>query len=164
MPALLDPTDLQILALLQADASLTAADIAQRVGLSQSPCWRRVARLEREGWIRRRVALLDRHKLGLGIIVFVQIKLARGARKSLSQFESAMRSFPEVQECYMLMGEIDFLVKVVTRDVSAYEVFLRDKLSRIPAVRDVKSSMALTPVKESTELPLDLVEGSTKPS
>ena len=75
-----------------------------------------------------------------------------------------MRSFPEVQECYMLMGEIDFLVKVVTRDVPAYEVFLRDKLSRIPAVRDVKSSMALTPVKESTELPLDLVEGSTKPS
>lgn len=153
----LDAIDLQILDLLQRDASLTAAEVAEKVGLSQSPCWRRIDRLEQQGYIRRRVALLDRQRLGLGVMVFVQVKLSRGARRSLAQFEAAMRSFPEVQECYMLMGEIDFLVKVVTRDVASYEAFLREKLARVPAVRDVRSSMALTPVKEGTELPLELV-------
>lgn len=153
----LDSIDLRILALLQEDASLTAADVAGKVGLSQSPCWRRIARLEQQGYIRRRVALLDRQRLGLGVMVFVQVKLARGARAALLEFEAAIRAFPEVQECHMLMGEIDFLVKVVTRDVASYEVFLRDKLARIPAVRDVHSSMALTPVKETTALPLDLL-------
>lgn len=153
----LDPIDGQILAILQADASLTAADIAARVGLSQSPCWRRIARLEKLGLIRRRVALLDRERLGLGVLVFVQVKYARGARQSLADFEDAIRAFPEVQECYMLMGDIDFLLKVVTRDVPAYEQFLREKLSRIPAVQEVRSNIALTPVKESTELPLELV-------
>lgn len=152
----LDEIDLRILDLLQRDASLTAAQVAEKVGLSQSPCWRRIDRLEHQGYIRRRVALLDRQRLGLGVMVFVQVKLSRGARRSLAQFEAAMRSFPEVQECYMLMGEIDFLVKVVTRDVASYETFLREKLARVPAVRDVRSSMALTPVKEGTELPLEL--------
>jgi Lrp/AsnC family transcriptional regulator len=152
----LDEIDLRILDLLQRDASLTAAQVAEKVGLSQSPCWRRIDRLEQQGYIRRRVALLDRQRLGLGVMVFVQVKLSRGARRSLAQFEAAMRSFPEVQECYMLMGEIDFLIKVVTRDVASYETFLREKLARVPAVRDVRSNMALTPVKEGTELPLEL--------
>lgn len=159
----LDAIDLQILDLLQRDASLTAAQVAEKVGLSQSPCWRRIDRLEQQGYIRRRVALLDRQRLGLGVMVFVQVKLSRGARRSLAQFEAAMRSFPEVQECYMLMGEIDFLVKVVTRDVASYEAFLREKLARVPAVRDVRSSMALTPVKEGTELPLELVAAGGTP-
>jgi Lrp/AsnC family transcriptional regulator len=153
----LDAIDLRILDLLQKDASLTAAQVAEQVGLSQSPCWRRIDRLEQQGYIRRRVALLDRQRLGLGVMVFVHVKLSRGARRSLAQFEAAMRDFPEVQECYMLMGETDFLIKVVTRDVASYETFLREKLARIPAVRDVRSNMALTPVKEGTELPLDLV-------
>lgn len=153
----IDDTDLRILDLLQRDASLTAAQVAEKVGLSQSPCWRRIDRLERQGYIRRRVALLDRKRLGLGVMVFVHVKLSRGARGSLTQFEAAMRGVPEVQECHMLMGETDFLVKVVTSDVGAYETFLREKLARIPAVRDVRSSMALTPVKEVTELPLGLV-------
>lgn len=159
----LDSVDLSILDLLQRDASLTAAEVAEKVGLSQSPCWRRIDRLEKQGYIRRRVALLDRQRLGLGVMVFVQVKLSRGARRSLAQFEAAMRSFPEVQECYMLMGEIDFLVKVVTRDVASYETFLREKLARVPAVRDVRSSMALTPVKECTELPLELVPAGGAP-
>lgn len=163
MRASLDAIDLQILDLLQRDASLTAAQVAEKVGLSQSPCWRRIDRLEQQGYIRRRVALLDRQRLGLGVMVFVQVKLSRGARRSLAQFEAAMRSFPEVQECYMLMGEIDFLVKVVTRDVASYEAFLREKLARVPAVRDVRSSMALTPVKEGTELPLELVAAGGTP-
>ena len=153
----LDSIDYQVLAILQRDASLSAADVAARVGLSQSPCWRRIARLEKHGLIRRRVALLDRERLGLGVLVFVQVKYARGARQSLVEFEDAIRSFPEVQECYMLMGEMDFLLKVVTRDVASYEEFLRERLSCIPAVQEVRSSIALTPVKESTELPLELV-------
>ncbi len=157
MQELIDETDRRILALLQQDASLTAADLAARVGLSQSPCWRRVARLERDGIIQRRVALLDRRKLGLDVTVFVQVRIARGAGDALAEFERTVREFPEVLECHMLMGEIDFLLKVVTRDVASYEVFLRGRLSVLPAVSEVRSSMALTPVKESTELPLGLL-------
>jgi Lrp/AsnC family transcriptional regulator len=157
MQAALDAIDHRILALLQEDASLNAAEIASRVGLSQSPCWRRIARLERTGLIRRRVAVLDRQKLGLGVIVFALVKIARGGKQSLAQFEDSVRKFSEVQECYMLMGDMDFLLKVVTRDVASYEAFLRGRLSRLPAVGEVRSSMALTPVKESTSLPLDLV-------
>lgn len=161
MQAALDEIDCRILALLQEDASLNAADIARRVGLSQSPCWRRIARLEQAGVILRRVALLDRRKLGLGVVVFAQVKLARGSRDALGQFEAAVRGFPEVQECYLLMGETDFLLKVVTRDVDSYEAFLRHKLARLPAVGGVRSSMALTPVKESTALPLELAAERT---
>ena len=119
MQAALDPTDLQILELLQADASLSAADVAAKVGLSQSPCWRRIHRLEQEGYIASRVALLDRRRLGLRVMVFVQVKLVRGARTALAEFEAAVRAFPEVLECHMLMGETDFLLKVVTRDVDS---------------------------------------------
>lgn len=158
MRADLDTVDRQILQLLQENASLTAADVAARVGLSQSPCWRRIARLERDGLIRRRVAVLDRDRLGLGVVVFAQVKFAGGARQSLAEFEQAVRGFPEVQECFMLMGEVDFLLKVVTRDVAAYERFLRDKLTLIPTVREVRSSMALSTVKEGTALPLELIE------
>jgi Lrp/AsnC family transcriptional regulator len=157
MQPTLDDIDHRILTLLQDDASLNAAEVANRVGLSQSPCWRRIARLERDGLIRRRVALLDRQKLGLGVVVFVQIKIARGSKQSLGQFEEAVRRFPEVQECHMLMGEIDFLLKVVTCDVAGYEEFLRTKLSRLAAVGEVRSSMVLSPVKETTALPLELV-------
>ena len=157
MQPTLDDIDHRILALLQEDASLNAAEVANRVGLSQSPCWRRIARLERDGLIRRRVALLDRQKLGLGVVVFVQVKIARGSKHSLAQFEDTVRRFPEVQECYMLMGEIDFLLKVVTRDVASYEDFLRGKLSRLTAVGEVRSSMVLSPIKATTALPLDLV-------
>ncbi len=158
----LDDIDRQILGLLQHDASLTAAEVAARVGLSQSPCWRRIHRLEEGGLIRRRVALLDRDRLGLGVMVFAQVQYARGARQSLAEFEATIRAFPEVVECYMLMGEVDFLLKIITRDVASYEQFLRDKLSCIPAVRDVRSSIALTPVKETTELPLELVVAAAR--
>jgi Lrp/AsnC family transcriptional regulator len=159
MQVALDEIDYRILALLQEDASLNAADVAKQVGLSQSPCWRRIARLEQAGFIRRRVALLDRKQLGLGVVVFAQVQLARGSQDALGEFEAAVRGFPEVQECYLLMGETDFLLKVVTRDVESYEEFLRHELARLPSVGGVRSSMVLTPVKESTALPLELVQG-----
>lgn len=153
----LDATDLRILDLLQTDASLTAAEVAARVGLSQSPCWRRIHRLESEGYIVRRVAVLDRRKLGFRVTVFVHVKLVRGARNSLADFEQQVCAFPEVLECHMLMGETDFLLKVVTRDVEAYEQFLRHRLSMLPSVQEVQSSMALSTVKQSGRLPLEVV-------
>ena len=103
--------------------------------------------------------LLD-ELLDLDVLVFAPVKFARGTRQSLAQFESAIRALPEVQECFMLMGEWDFLLKVVTRDVAGYETFLREKLSVLPAVQAVHSSIALTPVKDSTALPLELAVGA----
>jgi Lrp/AsnC family transcriptional regulator len=153
----LDATDLRILDLLQSDASLSAADVAARVGLSQSPCWRRIHRLEEQGYIAQRVAVLDRRKLGFCVMVFVHVKLVRGARDSLPEFEQQVRGFPEVLECHMLMGETDFLLKVVTRDVEAYEKFLRHRLSTLPSVHEVQSSMALSTVKQTGRLPLEML-------
>jgi Lrp/AsnC family transcriptional regulator len=153
----LDATDLQILDLLQTDASLSAADVAARVGLSQSPCWRRIHRLESDGYITQRVAVLDRRKLGFRMMVFVHVKLVRGARNSVAEFEQQVRGFPEVLECHMLMGENDFLLKVVTRDVDAYEKFLRHGLASLPSVQGVQSSMALSTIKQSGRLPLGLL-------
>ncbi|HSN70281.1 MAG TPA: Lrp/AsnC family transcriptional regulator [Steroidobacteraceae bacterium] len=158
MQARLDRTDLRILELLQEDASLSAAQIAERVGLSQSPCWRRIHRLEELGIVSTRVALLDRRRLGLRVMVIAQVKFARGARNSLAEFEKTIRSFPEVLECFMLMGETDFMLKVVTSDVDAYERFLRDRLSRIPAVQSVNSSIVLSEVKSTTQLPLAQID------
>jgi Lrp/AsnC family transcriptional regulator len=159
----LDATDLRILDLLQADASLSAAEIASRVGLSQSPCWRRIHRLETEGYIAQRIAVLDRRKLGFRVMVFVHVKLVRGARNSLSDFEEQVRAFPEVLECHMLMGETDFLLKVLTQDVEAYERFLRERLSSLPSVQQVQSSMALTTVKDTARLPLEQLSGGEGP-
>lgn len=150
----LDGIDLKILTLLQADASLSAAEIADKVGLSASPCWRRIRRLEETGIVRGRVALLDRKRLGLKVMVMAQVRFAGRGRQALEEFEAAIASFPEVVECFMLMGETDFLLKVVTRDVEGYEQFLRNRLSRLPVVQSVNSSMVVGEVKNSTELPL----------
>ena len=106
------------------------------------------------GYVERRVAVLDRRRLGFRVMVFVHVKLVRGARNSVAEFEEQVRAFPEVLECHMLMGETDFLLKVVTQDVEGYEQFLRNKLSIIPSVQEVQSSMALASVKCTTELPL----------
>lgn len=159
----LDETDLRILDLLQMDASLSAADVAAQVGLSQSPCWRRIHRLEAEGYISGRVAVLDRRKLGFRVMVFVQVKLVRGARNALPEFEEQVRAFPDVLECHMLMGETDFLLKVLTRDVEDYERFLRDRLAALPQVQEVQSSMALTTVKQTSRLPLGLAAAGREP-
>lgn len=153
----LDSTDLQILSLLQRDASAPVAEIASRVGLSQSSCWRRIQRLEQHGYIRERVALLDRKKLGFTLMVFVHVRFARESGTTLAQFEEAIRRAPEVAECYMIMGDLDFLLRVVTKDVESYERFLRDHLAGMPGVRAISSSIALSAVKCSQALPLELL-------
>ena len=152
----LDQFDREILALLQQDASLSAAEIGARVGLSQSPCWRRINRLEQLGVIEARVAHLDRHKLGLDVLVFAMIKLNAHGRRSLPEFAEAIRQHPEVQECFTLMGDMDFLVRIVTRDIQSYERFFFETLSQLPGVQEVHSNIAMSQMKSTTQLPLDL--------
>ena len=152
----LDPIDRRILSLLQSDASLTAAEIAESVNLSQPPCWRRIKRLEDNGYIDRRVAMLNRRRLGLNVVIYTEVKLTANGRKEVGAFESKIRSFPEVTECYVMLGRIDFLLRIVTKDVESYERFFRDHLSQLPSVQDINSSVALSEVKYTTELPLEL--------
>ncbi len=151
----IDPIDLKILALLQEDASLSSAQVAEHVGLSASPCWRRIQRLEKDGVIRRRVALLDPQCLGLGIVVFASVKLSAHGRDVIPEFEAAVTEFPEVVECYTVSGGVDFLLRIVTEDVHAYELFLRNHLTQLPAVAEVHSRIAITQVKYTTAVPLD---------
>lgn len=150
----LDDAERRILRVIQEDASLPTAAIAERVGLSPSPCWRRIDRLEREGVIRQRVALLDRRKIGLNAHVFAQVKLNAHGRAHLDDFAAAIRAFPEVLECYVLMGPVDFLMRVVARDIEAYEEFFFNKLSRLEGVREVVSTVALSEIKSTTVLPV----------
>jgi Lrp/AsnC family transcriptional regulator len=154
----LDRTDLRILDALQAQAHLSAAEVAERLGMTASTCWRRITRLEELGVIRRRAAILDREKLGLSVMVFSHVKVAGHGREALLRFEQAVRKHPEILECYTLMGETDFLLRIVCRDIKAYEAFFLDHLSRFPGVQSVNSSIALAVIKETTSLPLHLGE------
>ena len=151
----LDNFDREILQLLQEDASLSAAEIGARIGLSQSPCWRRINRLEETGIISRRVAQLDRHKLGLDVLVFAMIKLNAHGRRSLPEFADAIRRHPEVQECFTPLGDMDFLVRIVTRDIQSYERFFFETLSQLPGVHEVHSNIAMSEMKSTTALPLN---------
>ncbi len=153
----LDKIDRKILALIQSDASLSASEIAEQVNLSQPPCWRRIKRLEESGFIERRVGLLDRKRLGLNVVIYTEVKLTANGRQAVHEFEEKIRSFPEVTECYVMLGRVDFLLRIVTRDVGSYEKFFRDHLSQLPGVQDINSSVALSEVKYTTELPLQMV-------
>ena len=149
-----DRADYRILGALQQDGQLSAAQLAERVGLTATTCWRRVTRLERSGAIKRRVALLDREVVGLSVMVFAHVRLATQGREALAKFEQAVRKHPEILECYTLLGETDFILRIVARDIKAYEAFFLDHLSRFPGVSAVRSSIALSVIKETTELPL----------
>ena len=150
----LDRGDLRILDLIQQQGHLSAAEVAERLGMSPSTCWRRVSRLEEQGVIRKRVALLDREMLGLSVMVFSHVKLSGHGRDALLRFEQAVRTHPEILECYTLMGETDFLLRIVCRDIKAYEAFFLDHLSRLPGVQSVNSSIAMAVIKETTALPV----------
>jgi len=154
MQADLDRGDARILELIQEHGDLSAAEIAERLGMTASTCWRRVSRLEELKIIRKRVALVDREKVGLNVLVFSHVKLAGHGRDALLKFEQAVRQHPQILECYTLMGETDFLLRIVCRDIKAYEAFFLDHLSRFPGVQSVHSSIALSVIKETTALPL----------
>lgn len=151
----LDRTDRRILELLQRDGGLTNQELAEQVGLSPSPCSRRVRALEEAGIILRRVTLLERRKLGLSLTVIIQIGMDRHTPERFSEFESRIAGFAEVQECYLVTGQdADYMLKVVVPDMDAYQHFLLDKVTRIPGVSGVHSSFVLRRVVDNTELPL----------
>jgi len=150
----LDPYERKIIRELQQDASLTTAELAERIGLSPSPCWRRVDRLEREGVIRKRVALVDRRKVGLNAHIFAQVKLNAHGRANLDEFSAAIRGFPEVLDAYVLMGTVDFMLRIVAEDIDAYERFFFEKLSKLPGIQEINSVVALSEIKSTTELPI----------
>lgn len=128
--------------------------IGERIGASQATVWRRVQQMREEGLIPPQVVRLDRHKAGFNSMIFAHVKLSSHGRPHLAEFSEAIQSFPEVQECYVLMGRIDFLLRVVTPDVEAYERFFFEKLSRLPGVQEITSSMALAEIKNTSVLPI----------
>lgn len=152
----LDPVDARILDILQHDASLSVAEIAERVGLSPSPCWRRIKRLEEAGVIRKRVTLLDPARLGLDFEVYAIVKLDLPSRQNLEAFEAAVADWPEVVQCATITGREDYVLRIVTRDMHAFDRFLRDKLLSLGLVSDCESHIVTRGVKDVTALPLEL--------
>ena len=155
MPIEISKVDKKILTILQEDASISTAALAERVHMSQSPCWRRVNRLEEEGVIQKRVAVLDRHALGMEVVVFATINLTQTGRQNLLAFETEIERYPEVVECYTMTGIWDYILKIVTRDIRHYEDFVRNTLTATDMIRELHSHMAVTEIKNSTALPLD---------
>ena len=156
MPAIeLDNIDRRILTALQNNARISNVELARMVGLSPSPCLRRVKTLEDCGVIRRYVSLLDQGAVGFPVSVFVNVTLERQVESALEQFEAAIGKRPEVLECYLMTGDADYLLRVVTSDLASYERFLVDHLTRIPGVSSIKSSFALKQVSYRTALPLE---------
>ena len=157
----MDDIDRKILTLLQSDARMANAELADRVGLSAAPCLRRVRALTEQGVIRKFVALLDPAAVSLGVTVFVQITLDLQVEGRLEIFERAIAKRPEVLECYLMTGDSDYLIRVVVPDVAAYERFLKQALTRLEGVASIKSSFALKQVKYSTLLPVEPTAGTT---
>src|ERR1700739_2752776 len=153
----LDAVDAKILDLIQHDAGLSVAEIAERVGLSSSPCWRRIKRLEDAGVIQRRVTILDREKLGLGFEVYCTVKLSLPTKDNLDAFEAAITDWPEVVQCATVTGSADYELHIITRDMHAFDDFLRDKLLPLGLISNVESRIVVRSVKNATTLPLGLV-------
>ncbi len=150
----LDRLDRQLLALLQEDASLSNAELAEQVNLSTNACWRRVKRLEEDGFVRKRVALLSEEALGLGVTVFVAIKTNAHNEEWLTTFAEGVRALPEVVEFYRLSGETDYMLKVVAKDIQDFDRVYKQLISIAP-MHDVSSSFAMERIKSSTALPLN---------
>jgi Lrp/AsnC family leucine-responsive transcriptional regulator len=150
----MDQTDLKILRLLQRDAHMTAEALGRAVGLSPSPCLRRIRALEKAGILTGYVALVDQKQVGLPVSVFISVKLERQREEELDAFEAAVTQWPEVVEAYLMTGQQDFLLRVVVADLDAYERFLKTRLTRLDGVAAIQSSFALGQVKHTNVLPL----------
>jgi len=153
----LDPVDARILDILQQDAGLSVAEIAERVGLSASPCWRRIKRLEDTGFIRKRVTLLDATKLGLDFEVYAIVKLSLPSTENLDIFEAAVANWPEVVQCATITGREDYVLRIITSDMHAFDQFLREKLLKLGLVSDCESHIVTRGVKDVTALPLGII-------
>ena len=154
MPVTLDAIDIKILDLMQRDASLSTAELAERVGLSQSPCWRRIQRLREEGYIKATVALVDRQKLGFTMQIFAQVKMTTLSEEERAQFQKAINDIPEIVECYTVFGEMDAMMKVLAPDVNWYQEFIFSTILKLPGVIDVRSIVTLSESKNTTAVPL----------
>ena len=150
----LDAIDRKILGVLQADGRTTMQDLAEQVGLSVSPCHRRVKLLEQRGVISRYMALVDQKSLGLHVSVFISIKLVRQKEEDLERFAKAISGWEEVLECFLMTGNRDYLLRVVAADLSSYETFLKTKLTRLDGIASIESSFALSQVKYTIALPV----------
>ena len=150
----IDQTDRRILGLLQTSPGIKATEIGERIGLSQSACWRRIQRLRDEGVIKDQPAILDREKVGLSTMVFAHVTLTSHGRSNLTDFAEAVRQYPEVLDCYVVLGNVDFLLRIVAEDIKDYERFMYEKLSQLPGVQEVNSSIALSEIKHTTVLPI----------
>lgn len=149
----LDTIDRKILILLQEDASLSVAEIGHRVGLSSTPCWKRIQRLEADGIITKRVALIDPDKVSLGITVFVSIETADHSEEWLARFAKTVGAMPEVMEFYRMAGDVDYMLRVVTSDMHAYDEFYKRLISAVP-LKNVTSRFAMEKIKSTTSLPI----------
>ncbi len=154
MPKTLDPLDRRILALLQQDGRMSVTSIAESVGLSASPCLRRIKLMEEAGIISGYVAVLNQREVGLPVSVFVSIKLESQKEPALDKFGKAIGKWPEVLECYLMTGPRDYLLRVVVADLEAYEAFLKEKLTRLDGIASIESSFALGQVKYTNVLPI----------
>jgi Lrp/AsnC family transcriptional regulator len=149
----MDVTDRKILSLLQGDASLSVAEIGSRVGLSSTPCWKRIQRLEADGVIQRRVALVDQDKIGLGITVFVSIETGDHSQDWLGKFADMVGAMPEVMEFYRMAGDVDYMLRVVVPDIQGYDTFYKKLIASIP-LKNVTSRFAMEKIKATTALPI----------
>lgn len=152
----MDRLDRKILRLLQEDATLAVADIAKKVGLSTTPCWRRIQKLEEDGVIRRRVAILDPAKINARVTVFASIRTNSHSGEWLKRFSEVISEFPEVVEFYRMSGDIDYLLRIVVPDIAAYDAFYQRLIAKIE-IRDVSSYFAMEQIKYTTEMPLDFM-------
>lgn len=150
----MDETDRRILRTLQKNADLSIADLAAEIGLSHTPCWRRVKRLQDEGIILGRVTLLDQRKLGFSVDVFASLRIKEHDERTLDAFENAVREHPEIVECFSMSGESDYVMRLIVRDIDEYEKFLKRVLLHLPGVASVNSRFALKKVKLTTSVPL----------
>ena len=153
----IDGVDARILDIIQRDAALSVAEIAERVGLSSSPCWRRIKRMEEAGLINGRVTLINNQALGLNFEVIANVKLALPSRENLEAFERLVQGWDEVTQCMTVTGAVDYIIHVVTTDMHNYDNFLRDKLLGSALVSDVQSRIIMRVAKRTTALPLNLV-------
>jgi Lrp/AsnC family transcriptional regulator len=149
----MDAIDRKILAVVQQDASLSVAEIGQRVGLSSTPCWKRLQRLEADGVILRRVALIDADKLGFGITVFVSIETGDHSQDWLKRFADVVGAMPEVMEFYRMAGDVDYMLRVVVPDIAGYDTFYKKLIGTVP-LKNVTSRFAMERIKSTTALPI----------
>lgn len=154
--------DLKILEQMQQDCSMSTTELAERVGLSQSPCWRRLQRLKDEGYIKKQVALLDRHKFGSSLYIFAYLKMATLTDRQRKEFMRSIEVIPEILECHTVFGEMDIVMKIIAQSLEWYQKFIFDTILKLPGVEDIQSTVTLVELKSTTEIPLSGVRVSAQ--